>query len=169
MIFFILYYFFIQQGQNIFGMKFDFYFLVSIRTQKRSAVKVDAILYLNEQSRKNDEKWCSNHFSTIIITNFRNFPSASEAAFDEQLTLVECFDYFCLIFFWREISVWPSVDSGARSRVKLTFWPINGLLASPRPFDSFPPTTLLSSRAIKTNSEKNSHLNFVSNRSFSDS
>ena len=35
---------------------------------------------------KNDEKWWSNHFYIIIITNFRSFPSMAEGAFDDQLT-----------------------------------------------------------------------------------
>ena len=37
----------------------------------------------------------------------------SESAFDDQLTLADSFEYFCLIFFGRGVSVWSRVGSGA--------------------------------------------------------
>ena len=35
----------------------------------------------------------------------------SESAFDDQLTLADSFEYFCLIFFGRGVSVWSRVGS----------------------------------------------------------
>ena len=63
---------------------------------------------------KNDEKWWSNHYSIIIITYFRSFPSVAEGAFDDQLTYVRV---LCLIFLGagsvfgqalaRALGLWP--------------------------------------------------------------